>query len=112
MEQAVNFVSGVLFETTVGPFIITLSGIYALFLLVDLIKGKKQNKLSTYATLKGRYIYKGAGISIRLKSSGGWKTGEFVGADQNGYLIIKTDNDAKLIVDPHFVSDIRVFDNN
>lgn len=112
MEQIVNFIYAVLFETSVGPFIISLSLIYALFMLTDLYKNRKSGKLSSYVTIKGRYIYKGAGISIRLKSSGGWKTGVFLGADKNGCLIIKTDKNAKIIVDPHFVSDVRVFDTN
>jgi len=112
LEQVVNFVSGVLFETSTGPFIIVLSILYAVVLISEVIKNKRYGKLSSHVTIKGRYIYKGAGISIRLKSSGGWKTGIFLGADKNGFLIIKTESNAKIIVDPHFVTDVRVFDVN
>ena len=110
MEEIIGFVQGVLFETTAGSFIIFLAAIYTLIIFNDFIKNRKYGQLSNHVTIKGRYIYKGAGISIRLKSSNGWKTGVFLGADKNGFLIIRTDENSKIVVDPHFISDIRVFE--
>ena len=112
MEEIISFIQGVLFETSVGSIIIILATIYIVFLLNDFIRNRKGGRLSDHVTIKGKYVYKGAGISIRLKSSNGWKTGVFLGADKNGFLIIKTDENSKIIVDPHFISDIRVFENN
>lgn len=112
MEQVVSFVQGILFDSSVGPIIIFLAVLYSVMVLIDFIRNKKEGKLFNHVTIKGRYVYKGAGISIRLKSSNGWKSGVFMGADKNGFLIIKTDKNSKIIVDPHFISDIRVFEQN
>ncbi|ACB85867.1 hypothetical protein [Natranaerobius thermophilus] len=107
-----NFAQGVLFDTTVGPFIVLLGAIYLSMTIKDLKQKKRLQHLQTQATIKGRQIIRGSGISIKLKSTDGWKTGVFLGANQDGFLIIKTENNSKIMVDPNYVSDIRIFDPN
>ncbi len=113
MDSLINileFIQGVILETDVGPFIIALTFIY-LYIKFKEAKQKKHLKhLQTYVTIRGRQVIRGKGISIKLKSDDGWKTGVFLGANDDGFLIIKTDNNSKIVVDPNYVSDIRVFD--
>ncbi|OWZ84899.1 hypothetical protein [Natranaerobius trueperi] len=113
MKQIINlfkFVQGVLFETDVGPFIIALSLIYLSIKIKDARTKKRLQRLQTYATIKGQQIIRGSGISFKLKSNNGWKTGVFLGANEKGLLIIKTNNNSKMMVDPNYISDVRIFD--
>ncbi len=108
--EIIYFIRGVLLDTDAGPLIIILALFYLGMKIKD-IKHKKQVKnLQTHATIQGRHIFRGSGITFKLTTSNGWKAGIFLGANEDGYLIIKTETDAKIAVDPNYISDIRVYD--
>ncbi len=111
-ENILAFTRGVLFNTEVGPLIIVLGLVYLALTLKDLKYKRKIQHLQEHVTIKGREVIRGSGISVKLKTTNGWKTGVFLGANKDGFLIIKTDSDSKIMVDPNYVSDIRVFDPN
>ncbi len=107
-----EFIQGVLLDTSAGPFIIALTLIYAYMRIKDIKYKKRLEQLKTHVTILGKQIMRGSGISIKLTSTDGWKTGVFLGANKDGFLIIQTENNSKIMVDPNYVSDIRVFDPN